>query len=79
MKFAKDLEAIPKLKIFPLFKLQIVHPDSLVDDYVSLSLGVTCVIPQSQYAQKQLLVTADKALYQAKQEGRDRAVLQLLD
>ncbi len=60
-------------------KLQIAHPDSLVDDYASLSLGVTCVVPQSQYAQKQLLVTADKALYQAKQKGRDRAILQLLD
>ncbi len=58
--------------------LYLPHPDSLVSDYVSLSLGVTCVVPSSQHTVKQLLVTADKALYQAKKQGRDRAILQAL-
>ncbi len=54
--------------------LCLVHPESLVSNHVSLSLGVTSIIPDFQYTKKQLLVTADKALYQAKKEGRDRSI-----
>jgi len=54
--------------------LCILHPSSLVRNYVSLSLGVTSIIPDSKYSRNQLLMTADKALYQAKKGGRDRAV-----
>ena len=60
-------------------KLNLVHFDSLVSDLVSLSLGVTSVVPSPHYTIKQFLVTADKALYQAKKQGRDRAVLMLLE
>ena len=60
-------------------KLAIPHPKSQVSDYVSLSLGVSCAIPQSKYTEKQLLVTADKALYQAKNLGRDRSILTTID
>ena len=60
-------------------KLSLPHPESLIGSIVSLSLGVTSVVPQSQYTIRQLLVTADKALYKAKKQGRDRAVLNLLD
>jgi diguanylate cyclase (GGDEF)-like protein len=60
-------------------KLAISHPESKVSDYVSLSLGVSCVIPQPRYTKNQLLTTADKALYQAKRQGRNRAVLQTFD
>ena len=55
------------------------HPDSLVSDLVSLSLGVTSVVPSSQYTTKQLIVTADMALYQAKKQGRDRVIFRKLD
>ena len=60
-------------------KLNLPHPQSLVSNIVSLSLGVASIVPSSQYTSKQLLVTADKALYQAKQQGRDRAILKLLE
>ncbi|MEM7592002.1 MAG: diguanylate cyclase [Cyanobacteria bacterium P01_A01_bin.83] len=60
-------------------ELNLPHPESSVSNIVSLSLGVASVIPSSQYTIKQLLVTADKALYQAKKQGRDRAILKLLD
>ena len=60
-------------------ELALSHPDSLVSDYITLSLGVTSLIPNPQYTKKQLLITADKALYQAKKQGRDRAVLINID
>jgi len=59
--------------------LALPHPESAVGDYVSLSLGVTCVVPQPKYTKKQLLITADKALYQAKKQGRDRSILTTID
>lgn len=56
-------------------QLALPHPQSPVSSYVSLSLGITSVIPQTKYTQKQLLLTADRALYQAKKQGRDRSIL----
>ena len=60
-------------------QLQLNHPSSLVSDYISLSLGVSCVVPDFKYTKNQLMATADKALYQAKQQGRDRSVLMSLE
>lgn len=57
--------------------LQIPHPESLVSDCVTLSLGVSCIIPDAQTAPQQLIETSDNALYQAKQKGRNQAVLKL--
>lgn len=59
--------------------LKLYHPQSSVSKYVSLSLGVSCVIPDFKYTKKQLLITADKALYSAKQQGRDRAIYKSID
>ena len=56
-------------------QLCLPHPESPVSDYVSLSLGVTSLVPQPKYDKKQLLMTADKALYKAKKQGRDCSVL----
>ena len=60
-------------------RLAIPHPKSQVSSCISLSLGVTCIVPQPMYTTKQLLVTADKALYQAKKQGRDRSVLMMFE
>ena len=60
-------------------KLNLSHPQSSASKTVSLSLGVTSVVPSSKHTVKQLLVSADMALYQAKKQGRDRSILKLLD
>lgn len=53
--------------------LKIPHPDSAVSDYVTISLGVACVIGAIRNdASKVLLGAADKALYLAKSLGRNR-------
>ncbi|MBD1909741.1 PleD family two-component system response regulator [Leptolyngbya sp. FACHB-16] len=55
-------------------RIQLVHPNSKVSSYVTLSTGVSTTFPsQTSYLLPEALITAaDKALYEAKAMGRDR-------
>ena len=55
--------------------LQITHANSPVKPHVTLSLGVACSIPNRPSSTEELIEIADRALYQAKGNGRDRAFL----
>lgn len=52
--------------------LQIIHSNSSVDNYLTISLGVFTMIPTSEISPELLILLADKELYQAKAQGRDR-------
>ncbi len=54
---------------------QLAHGASLVQPYVTLSLGVACIIPSLVQSPETLIATADASLYKAKSEGRDRIVV----
>ncbi|MGL5804004.1 MAG: CHASE2 domain-containing protein [Xenococcaceae cyanobacterium] len=54
--------------------LQLPHLSSQIGDCVSISCGVACSIPNDTSSPKNLIETADRALYNAKKQGRDRAV-----
>ncbi|WP_036478626.1 diguanylate cyclase [Myxosarcina sp. GI1] len=60
-------------------KLKLNHPQSSASQYVSLSLGVASVVPSPSYNRVQLLEAADRCLYEAKERGRNRAVLRTID
>jgi diguanylate cyclase (GGDEF)-like protein/PAS domain S-box-containing protein len=55
--------------------LKIAHARSSVGQYVTMSLGVFSMIPTQEGTPDLLVALADKALYEAKAQGRDRAVL----
>ncbi|WP_448379709.1 diguanylate cyclase domain-containing protein [Gloeomargarita sp.] len=55
-------------------QLRIPHANSPVHEYVTLSLGVSSMLPSPQTAPAQLVAAADQALYQAKQQGRNCVV-----
>ena len=55
--------------------LKIEHPNSPVNPYVTVSVGVSSIVPREDCAPKNLIRMADNALYQAKETGRDRVVL----
>ncbi|MCY7337022.1 MAG: PleD family two-component system response regulator [Chamaesiphon sp.] len=52
--------------------LQIAHEDSSVCPYVTISVGVSTIIPSQSNDFQALIHAADRALYQAKSQGRDR-------
>ncbi|MBD2547560.1 MULTISPECIES: GGDEF domain-containing protein [Planktothricoides] len=54
--------------------LHIGHTGSQVSLWVTLSLGIATMIPTSEEVPARLIARADMALYQAKTQGRDRAV-----
>lgn len=51
--------------------LCIPHEGSQVSDYVTVSIGIGTVIPTRKEKMAQLIEMADKALYKAKQDGRN--------
>lgn len=51
---------------------KIPHADSAVSDFVTFSIGVASAIPEENESPISLIDLADKALYDAKHNGRDR-------
>ncbi|MGF1515319.1 MAG: diguanylate cyclase domain-containing protein [Elainellaceae cyanobacterium] len=54
--------------------LAIPHQASDVSPYVSVSVGVACMIPRPDQSADLLIEAADTALYQAKNFGRDQVI-----
>ena len=55
-----------------IHNLAIPHKHSHVKDIVTVSLGIASLIPRLEVEPDTLVAHADKALYQAKEQGRDR-------
>ncbi|WP_019502997.1 diguanylate cyclase domain-containing protein [Pseudanabaena sp. PCC 6802] len=53
-------------------KLNLEHTHSPISNHITLSLGISCTIPNPNTSWKSAIAIADKALYQAKEDGRNR-------
>lgn len=53
-------------------QLKIPHQGSLVSHQITLSLGIASIFPHPDESPKFLINAADRALYRAKEQGRDR-------
>ncbi len=56
-------------------ELLIPHSESHVSKYVTLSLGISTVVPSLEYSPQSLIKEADEGLYQAKASGRNRIII----
>ena len=68
-------QAVAELLRQQLQQKQIPHQASRVKPWVTVSLGITCLIPTGGVSPEMLVQQADEALYEAKKQGRDRAVV----
>ncbi len=55
-------------------KAKIPHPKSPISEFITISIGLHVAQPQPQADMGHFIFQADKALYQAKHEGRNRIV-----
>ncbi|AKG23599.1 diguanylate cyclase domain-containing protein [Calothrix sp. 336/3] len=51
--------------------LKIPHRNSPISQYLTLSIGIAAIMPHHQYSPENLIAASDKALYQAKEKGRN--------
>lgn len=58
-----------------LHDLQIPHTKSNVSPYVTCSMGIACMIPNQSLSLAEFITIADKALYTAKEQGRNQFIL----
>lgn len=57
-----------------LAKLKIEHKGSLVSSYVTISVGITTVIPHQSIKPEEFIDYADRLMYLAKSEGRNKII-----
>lgn len=68
----KGAEAVAETMRTRVSNLEIAHEASDVSDHVTISLGVATTVPERELNMENLILAADKALYKAKEAGRNQ-------
>ncbi|WP_461257849.1 GGDEF domain-containing protein [Treponema sp. R80B11-R83G3] len=67
----EDALNVAKNLVQKIENMEIPHPKSEISKYITVSIGMANIIPDDHNSQTQLLDDADKALYKAKEYGRN--------
>ncbi len=59
--------------------LEIEHKKNRVSNFITISIGTKIVLPESNLSENDIYKLADDALYEAKDSGRNKAVLSIKD
>ncbi|MGC1507658.1 diguanylate cyclase [Ketobacter sp. MCCC 1A13808] len=59
-----------------LLSLKIPHSGSPISDYLTVSIGCCTMTPNAQQSPQTLIIAADQNLYQAKESGRNKVVIE---
>jgi diguanylate cyclase (GGDEF)-like protein len=57
-----------------IHQAKLPHACSDISQFITISLGIATVVPTSNISPANLIAIADKALYEAKRQGRDRYI-----
>jgi len=68
--------AFAKTLVEKVEAMKIPHPSSEHSEYLTISVGLAAAVPDDNNSYIKLLNEADKALYLAKESGRNRAVIE---
>lgn len=69
---AKDARRLAGMCLHKIIEQQIPHESSKISDVVTISIGVSTIIPLLSTQPESLISAADKLLYKAKKNGRNR-------
>ncbi len=69
---ADEAQQLAELMRQSVANLGLPHADSTAAPYVTVSVGVATQVPDEQHTAARLVEAADRALYQAKESGRNR-------
>jgi len=77
LPFVEKAEAFEftKTMVQSVEDMKIPHPKNSCSKYVTISVGMASAVPDGSNSHVQLLDEADKALYSAKETGRNRVVM----
>jgi diguanylate cyclase (GGDEF)-like protein len=72
---AEDSETVAERCRSSVERLRIAHERSTISDYVTISIGVATMVPDKTIDMMDLIEMADRALYEAKAQGRNRVCM----
>ncbi len=58
-----------------IYRMQLPHADGVKEKYVTVSFGIAGTVPTAETTPLMLIGVADRALYEAKEKGRNRVVV----
>jgi diguanylate cyclase (GGDEF)-like protein len=71
---AGAMEVAQAMRSF-IHELKIPHRKSSISNLVTMSFGIASVVPTDAMMPEHILIDADRGLYQAKEDGRDRVAI----